>query len=99
MSFQKKELPLTCFLLYRATELGSMSITQRESYEKNMRNELDIYVEKSFAQQQALKKGREEGLAEGVQQGRNDALQETARKMHAMGLSAEQIKQATGVEM
>ena len=86
-------------LLYRATELGSMSITQRESYEKNMRNELDIYVEKSFAQQQGLKEGMEKGLEKGRAEGEAKALLETARRMQASGADSSYIKQMTGIEL
>ena len=42
---------------------------------------------------------REEGLAEGREEGRAEGLAEAAQKMKDMGLSAEQILTATGVEI
>ena len=86
-------------LLYRATELGSMTIEQREHYETTMRNELDISLEKRYVKEEAFKegeaKGREEGLAEGEAKGREDV----ARKLREMGMSAKDILKATGVEV
>ena len=74
-------------LLYRATELGSMTIEQRERYEETMRNELDISLEKRYVREEALKEGREEGA------------REIAQKLKAMGMTAEDILKATGVEL
>ncbi|MBP5398538.1 MAG: PD-(D/E)XK nuclease family transposase [Bacteroidales bacterium] len=82
-------------LLYHATELGTMNIKQREEYEEKMRNELDISLEKRFV----AEKSRAEGLAEGRAEGREDALLETAQKLKAMGISSEQIKEATGIDL
>ena len=44
-------------LLYRATELSSMTIEQRERYEETMRNELDISLEKRYVKEEAFKEG------------------------------------------
>ena len=46
-----------------------------------------------------LAEGKAEGLAEGRAEGKAEALLETARNLQAMGLSPEQIKQATGVTL
>ncbi len=62
-------------------------------------------LEKGRAEGEAKRRkvGRAEGLAqgktEGLAEGRNNALMETARNLQAMGLSPEQIKQATGVTL
>ena len=94
-------------LLYNATELGSMTIEQRERYEETMRNELDISLEKRYVKEEAFKegeaKGREEGLAEGEAKGeakgRDAGAREIAHKLKTMGMSAEDILKATGVEL
>ena len=64
-----------------------------------MYTELDRLAQLEYAKEEGLEKGREEGREEGLEEGRNIALLETARKMKAMGLSPEQIKQATGIEL
>ncbi|MBP5538779.1 MAG: hypothetical protein J6X69_02940 [Bacteroidales bacterium] len=90
-------------LLYRSTELGSMTIEQRERYEETMRNELDISLEKRYVKEEAFKEGREAGLAEGEAKGeakgRDAGAREIARKLKTMGMSAEDILKATGVEL
>ncbi|MBP5539601.1 MAG: PD-(D/E)XK nuclease family transposase [Bacteroidales bacterium] len=77
-------------LLYHATELGSMTIEQRERYEETMRNELDISLEKRYVKEEAFK----EGLAEGEAKGR-----EIAQKMLDEGLDAELILRLTGIKI
>lgn len=86
-------------LLYRATELGSMTIEQRERYEETMRNELDISLEKRYVKEEAFKEGREAGLAEGEAKGRDAGAREIAHKLKTMGMSAEDILKATGVAL
>lgn len=71
--------------LFRATELATMTIVERESYEKAMRTELDIIAEKQFARD----KGREEGRAE--------ATRVIAERMRQAGFSASDISKATGL--
>lgn len=71
--------------LYQAAELASMTVTQRQNYDKVMTNEIDKMCEISFAR----RKGREEGAEQ-------QAL-ETARRMREMGLGEEIILQATGL--
>ena len=82
-------------LLYRATELGSMTIEQRERYEAVMRNELDISLEKRYVRDEAFKEGREEGEAKG----REESLKTVAQKMSDEGLDAEMILRLTGVKL
>ena len=78
-------------LLYNATELGSMTIEQRERYEETMRNELDISLEKRYVKEEAFK----EGLAEGEAKGREDV----ARKMLAAGIDVAIIKEMTDIDL
>ena len=71
-----------------------------------MYTELDRLAQLEFAEERGQKKGREEGREEG----RNAMSEESARNMkksgypveeivRMTGLSPEQIKQATGVEL
>ncbi|AGB28194.1 hypothetical protein Prede_0850 [Prevotella dentalis DSM 3688] len=46
-----------------------------------------------------IAEGRAEGIAEGRAEGRTEALTETARKLKAMGLPAEQIAEGTGLSI
>ena len=82
-------------LLYNATELGSMTIEQRERYEETMRNELDISLEKRYVKEKAFK----EGEAKGREEGSNAKSEEIARKMQAAGMEAAVIKEMTGVDL
>ena len=86
-------------LLYNATELGSMTIEQRERYEETMRNELDISLEKRYVKEEAFKEGREAGLAEGEARGEAKGREDVARKLREMGMTPEDILKATGVTL
>ena len=48
---------------------------------------------------EGIAEGRAEGIAEGRAEGRTEALTETARKLKAMGLPAEQIAEGTGLSI
>ena len=82
-------------MLYTASEKAKMTMIELQNYDKAMYTELDRLAQLEYAKEEGLEKGREEGLEEG----RSIALLETARKMQEMGLSPEQIKQATGIEL
>ena len=86
-------------LLYRATELGSMTIEQRERYEETMRNELDISLEKRYVKEEAFKEGREAGLAEGEARGEAKGREDVARKMLAAGIDVAIIKEMTDIDL
>ena len=86
-------------LLYDATELGSMTIEQRERYEETMRNELDISLEKRYVKEEAFKEGREAGREEGLAEGEAKGREAIARKMQSEGLDAEMILRLTGVKL
>lgn len=75
--------------LFSAAEFANMTIEQQTDYEIVMRTELDIIAEKNYA--------RETGRAEGRAEGAAKTSREIAAKMLAMGLSPEQISQATGL--
>ena len=85
--------------MYRATELGSMTIEQRERYEATMRNELDISLEKRYVRDEAFKEGREAGREEGEARGREAGAREIAQKMLAVGSDLAFIKEMTGIDL
>ena len=70
-------------MLYTASEKAKMTMIELQNYDKTMYTELDRLAQLEYAKEE----------------GRNNALLETARKMQEMGLSPEQIKQATGIEL
>ena len=72
-----------------------MDKKEKNEYFKNMRNAFDIKSEKWFARQDGIKVGLAEGEARGLAKGRADI----ARNMKDMGLSPEQIAQATGLSL
>jgi predicted transposase/invertase (TIGR01784 family) len=71
--------------LYQAAELASMTVTQRQNYDKVMTNEIDKMCEISFAR----RKGREEGLEQGKEQ--------MARNLKELGVDIAAIAQSSGL--
>ena len=71
--------------LYDATELGTMTIVQRQNYDKIMFTEIDRIATMDFAIDKATEKGREEGLTQ------------TARAMLKDGMPAETVSKYTGL--
>jgi len=67
------------------------------------KTELDYIIFMGHAKEVGLAEGREQGLQQGLeqglQQGREKAILETAWKMQEIGLTAEQIKAATGITL
>ena len=61
--------------------------------EQDVINQLYYAKEKGLAE--GRKEGREEGLAEGKEEGKTEERLEIAKKMLEMGLSVEQITEAT----
>ena len=61
----------------------------KNSVDTAKREGIEIGMEKG------MKKGREEGREEGRAEGKHEANTETAQRLLAMGLSAEQVAKAT----
>ena len=61
----------------------------KNSVDTAKREGIEIGMEKG------MKKGREEGREEGRAEGKHEANTETAQRLLAMGLSAEQVSKAT----
>ena len=72
----------------------------RAEYEAQLKARRDLHAKVAYAYDDGLAKGIEKGIEKGREEGLNkgrEALIETARKLQAMGLSAEQIAAATGL--
>ena len=76
-----------------------------EGYEEGMDMGLAKGLAKGLAEglakgrSEGLAKGRSEGISEGLAKGRSERSKEIAKQMKAMGLTAEQIAQATGLNL
>ena len=81
--------------LYEASIKAKMSLVELQNYDKAMYTELDRIAQIDYAREEGEQKGREEGREEGA----SKAAREIALRMQQMGLSPEQIKEATGVEL
>ena len=66
-----------------------------EGRKKGQKEGLEKGLEKGRVE--GLEKGRKEGMEKGLEKGRQERALEIARQMKAMGLSNEQIAQATGL--
>ena len=80
---------------FKAAEIARMTPEQQQNYRDSIMNENDGMNAINFAAEKAEKKGREEGLAEGAKQ----ANLNTAKNLHARGISAEDIADITGLAM
>ena len=76
-------------MLYNASELANMPIKKRKDYDDIIMNELDQLIRMNMA--------RDEGLAEGRAEGRDEEKLGIAKKLLAMGLPLDQVAEATGL--
>ena len=72
---------------------ANLSKEERAQYEYEWKVYNDYFNTLDYAE----KKGREEGIAEGLEKGREEEKLENARKFKALGVSTEIIMQATGL--
>ena len=85
--------------LVAAAEYSNMTKAEREAYNRRLKVLRDNYAAEEFAREKAarereeLAREREKAIGEAVE----NALRETAAKLLAMGLSPEQISQATSL--
>ena len=82
-------------LLFEACTKAKMSLVELQNYDKAMYTELDRIAQIDYARNE----GREEGEKKGREEGASKTAREIALRMQQMGLSPEQIKEATGVEL
>ena len=59
--------------------------------------EQDVVNQLYYAKEEGLAEGRKEGREEGLAEGKTEERLEIAKKMLEMGLSVEQITEATGL--
>ena len=59
--------------------------------------EQDVINQLYYAKEKGLAEGRKEGREEGLAEGKTEERLEIAKKMLGMGLSVEQITEATGL--
>jgi len=59
--------------------------------------EQDVINQLYYAKEEGLAEGRKEGREEGLAEGKTEERLEIAKKMLEMGLSVEQITEATGL--
>ncbi|MBR1522202.1 MAG: hypothetical protein IJ627_00850, partial [Bacteroidales bacterium] len=95
--------------LFHATELASMSVTERQNYDSAMRTELDRLAENQFAEQRGFAKGKDEGLAEGkakglaegkakgLAEGKAEGKAEMVKAMLKDGVAVETIARYSGL--
>ena len=71
---------------------------EKNEYYKNMRNAFDIKSDKWFAREDGIKEGEARGLAKGREELRAEK-EAIAKNLSGMGLTPEQIAQATGLSL
>ena len=82
-------------LLFEASDRNNIEKGKLSIYDKMVREEIQIAAEREYA----VRTGREEGHAAGLEEGRVKANIETARKMKADGLAIESIIFYTGLSV
>ena len=93
--------------LFDAADINGFNAQDKEQYKAALMNELDYKATLYDYEERGRKEGREEGreegkqegLAQGLKEGEAKSKREIAEKLKAMGLSAEQIKEATGMDI
>ena len=81
--------------LSEATRVAGFSKNKYDIYQSDMKSERDILI----MMQDQKEQGRAEGRTEGRAEGRAEERSEIAAKMKSMGLSPEQIAQATDLSI
>ena len=95
--------------LFDQAEIARYSESERRQYEESRKDYWDYYSTVTTAEkkgraeglaegmEKGLAEGMEKGLAEGMEEGQQQEKVETVRRLQAMGLTVEQIAQ--GVEL
>ena len=81
--------------LYEATELGSMTITKRQNYDKIMFTEIDRIAQMEFAREEGEKRGEERGIKLGEEWGEEKGRERMAKAMKDLGYTDQEIAQVT----
>lgn len=90
--------------LYSKAELAAMTTRQRNQYELSLKHYWDMLSDRETTRNRMKREraeghveGRAEGLAEGRAEGRAEEKYSIAANLLTMGMSAEQVAQATGL--
>ena len=89
--------------LFEEAEIAKFTPQEMREYEtskmayRDIKNSVDTAKREGIAEGKeiGMKEGMEKGLAEGRAEGKHEANTETAQRLLAMGLSAEQVSKAT----
>ena len=94
----------TCKMAYRDIK-NSVDTAKREGIAEGMEKGMKQGMEKGMKQgmekgmkqgmEKGMKQGMEKGMKQGMEKGKHEANTETAQRLLAMGLSAEQVAKAT----
>ena len=79
--------------------MAGFSKNKYDIYQSDMKSERDILMMMQDQKEQGRAEGRAEGRVEGRGEGRAEERSEIAAKMKSMGLSPEQISQATDLSI
>lgn len=83
--------------LFKISEFANFAPEEFRKYQKSEEMIYDYQNTIDFAEQKGFDKGLEEGLKEGLEKGREDATREIALRLYSLGMSKEQVAQATGL--
>ena len=78
--------------LYTVSELAAMTTRQRNQYERSLKQHRDMLADKETTKIR-MQREREEGMLEGMEKG----IAETARKFKKLGVDISTIVAATGL--
>ena len=81
--------------LFEEAEIAKFTPQEMREYEASKKAYRDIKNSIDTAKQEGLAEGIEIGMAKGKAEGKHEANAETAQRLLAMGLSAEQVAKAT----
>ena len=80
---------------YIKAEIAKFTPQEMREYETSKMAYRDIKNSVDTAKREGIAEGKEIGMKEGMEKGMNQKAQDIAKKMLAMGLSAEQVAKAT----
>ena len=85
--------------LYKSAEISNFAPKELKEYRKDMTTERDIKNQMAFAHDKGKSEGREEGRKEGREEGKIEALHNTARNLLKIGMSPDNVSEATGLSV
>ena len=80
---------------YIKAEIAKFTPQEMREYETSKMAYRDIKNSVDTAKREGIAEGMEKGMKQGMEKGKHEANTETAQRLLAMGLSAEQVAKAT----